>query len=132
MRNIILFCATMLCVNSVFAAVEIKQSDSSQFQTINATNEQYFRFNYGTRPIHSVTFRDLIITAKGSDSTIHKIMWWGADYYVSTNCPTLLPVEKSCTVRVSFQPRMSGYVTGRTQINIDNDQVYIEMFGWGQ
>jgi hypothetical protein len=107
-------------------------SSISTAQSNLSSRDSYYRWNFGSQRVYSYTYTDFTLTADSvMDLEIERISIAGMDYRSLTNCPRLLPAGQKCLIRVSFQPTMVGFSTGRVYISTKNNNFLIDLSGWG-
>src|SRR5207253_7403275 len=90
-----------------------------------------YYYNFGYVPVDSSAYQEFNFTSYYGDTTIYSIYTFGIGYSSLDNCPYLLYIRDSCTIRVYFRPWGTGYQTGETHINTGNGTSYIYLSGYG-
>lgn len=126
MKNIIITFLLMLAPLVSFAQDSLVITSGSQ------KSDQYLSYNFGAVFLMSNAYVDFTVTAKGPLPTEFKrITISGMGYDAATNCPVVLEVGKSCTLRAYFSPHFEGPAWGDFNIYLDDGNIFIRLFGNG-
>lgn len=99
---------------------------------VSAQADQFYSYNFGTTSVNFPRFADFTLTNYGPDPlAVHQIATAGADFDAYHGCPSVLPPNMYCTIRVRFSPWTEGFKTGRLYIMTSSGRIIIDMSGWG-
>ena len=124
MKNLIFTLAMVWAPIFSYAQSSIVISNQAQNQ------DQYFDYNFGAVFLNTRAYVDFTLTAKGPQpSEIKRITIGGMGYDAATNCPVVLEVGKSCTLRAYFYPQFEGPAWGDFNIYLNDGNIFIRLFG---
>jgi hypothetical protein len=98
----------------------------------NQNSDQYLSYNFGSVFLMSNAYVDFSLTAKGPLPTeFKKITIGGMGYNATTDCPVVLEVGKTCTLRAYFSPQIEGPAWGDFNLYLNDGNIFIRLFGQG-
>ncbi len=111
-------------------------SQAQSFSSISVkaqAHDQYLSYNFGIVPLNFHQSVDFILTADSTEAShIQRLVVFGMMFDAATNCPTILPPGKSCTIRAIFWPSRDGFYNGQLNIYLEKSSVFIDLSGWGR
>ncbi len=97
------------------------------------SHDQNLSYNFGTVPLNFRSSVDFTLTAdRAQEIHIQRLVVFGMMFNASTNCPTILPPGRSCTIRAAFWPYREGFYTGQLNIYLENSSIFIDLSGWSR
>ena len=100
---------------------------------VKPSADQFYRYSFGTRFVHSSSYMDLTLTANGPQPTnIRSITWTGAGWQVYTNCPVTLYPGQQCMTRMVFQPPWTGSYFSDLVFDLYTNRIIVRFDGWAR
>lgn len=98
-----------------------------------AQMDQFYSYNFGSTTPNFPLYADFNLSNHGPGPLfIYNIGVAGMDFNAYYNCPSTLPPQMFCTIRVRFQPWNEGFKTGRVLIRTSDGLIQINLSGWGR
>ncbi len=104
-----------------------------QVRTPDLREDQRISEFFGNVQLNMSAWRSWKITNTGDTDLEFKSMTLGGVMYNgSTDCPDILPAQKSCIIDIRFTPFSEGYHTGYLDvITVDDGNMYFDFWGYG-
>lgn len=127
----------LLMLLLTFASPLFAQADNIQIQLkpeaeiSENIEDTYLMYDFGT--VWTYTTRSIIysITAGDTEARFREIIYSGAAYRVTSNCPVILPPKQACDVRITFSPSFAGLYTGRVVMDLYTQRFIVDLRGTG-
>ncbi|WP_413290293.1 hypothetical protein [Bdellovibrio sp. HCB337] len=122
----LLLSTSALAMDSQTVTLEVNSEGVSTLQ------DQFYSYNFGTTSRHMPRYADFNLTNNGpGDLVIQQIATAGADFSAYHGCPSVLPPNTYCTIRVRFSPWTEGFKAGRLVIFTHTGRMIVNLSGWG-
>lgn len=94
--------------------------------------DQNYYYNFGHAALNTTRWTDIILRNKGPGPLIVRgVFVAGVGFWAWSDCPPYLGQGQWCRTQVEFRPLYEGYFSGRLRFAFTNDNIYIDLHGWG-
>lgn len=133
MKFVLSLATTLLLALSAQATTSQPIEISVNPGSAQAQGDQYYSYNFGTTQPNRPLYTDFTLTNNGpAPLAIQHIGIAGMDFAAYFNCPSTLPPQSYCTIRVRFDPWNEGYKDGRLVIRTNEGIIQIRLTGWSR
>lgn len=101
-------------------------------KSLQEQSNQRYSYNFGSVRLYWSQYADFYLRNTDSQALpLRGVFITGSSYRAWSDCPRTLSPGKRCLTRVEFRPWTEGYFTGRLRFAFPDENIYVELFGWG-